>query len=78
MGRAGLAGSHGLGQLHADRGVWFGLPGSRAGSASGLGRGGVWFDLVVRRPGGRGDCTGGQEKGEGGQATGLTRGGGER
>lgn len=41
---------------HVLTGVWFGLPGSRAGSASGLGGGvggwgdgGVWFDLAVRR-----------------------------
>lgn len=41
--------SHGLGQPRAGS-VWFGLPGSRAGSASGLGGRvwAVWFDLAVR------------------------------
>lgn len=39
QGRAG--GSHGLGLPRIGRSVWFGLPGSGAGSASGLGLGGM-------------------------------------
>lgn len=56
-GRGGLAVPTAWGS-HVLTGVWFGLPGSRAGSASGLGGGvggwgdgGVWFDLAVRRRG---------------------------
>lgn len=49
-GRAGWAGVPTAWGSHVHGSVWFGLPGSRAGSASGLGGRvwAVWFDLAVR------------------------------
>lgn len=49
-GRAGWAGVPTAWGSHVHGSVWFSLPGSRAGSASGLGGRvwAVWFDLAVR------------------------------